>query len=79
MRVLVAALALFAVGGEGAFAEKRNLPRKDCDPSFIRAWRKDKEAAMAQLPKAPCLMKTSSGPYVCYDEGCSRKHVYISD
>lgn len=79
MRVLVTAIVLFAGGGDCALAAKRDLPTRDCDSSFIRAWRKDKEAAMVRLPKTPCRMKSSTGPYVCYEEGCSREHVYAGE
>jgi hypothetical protein len=54
-----------------------NLPRKDCPAAFVSVWMKDKDAGTRMLPKEPCWMKTQSGPYVCYKDGCARAHVYF--
>jgi hypothetical protein len=53
------------------------LPRKDCPASFVSVWMNDKEAGAKLLPKEPCWMKTQTGPYVCYKDGCARAHVYF--
>lgn len=78
MRVLVAAVALCFAAGIPAFATQKTLPAKDCDAAFVRAWRNDRDAAMARMPKQACWMRAETGPYVCYQDGCARAHVYFS-
>ncbi len=71
------ALALVLMIAASPAAASDNLPRQDCSAEFISRWRSDAERAMRDMPKAPCWMKTQSGPYVCAKDGCVRAHVYF--
>lgn len=71
----VLALAICLVSSS-AFAAK-DLPKKDCSQAFVKAWQADKEAAFSHLPQQPCWMRTGSGPYVCYKQGCEREAAYF--
>lgn len=53
------------------------LPREDCSADFLARWQRNPEAALKSMPDPPCWMKTRTGPYVCYKEGCVRAHVYF--
>lgn len=72
MRSVVILLALVS-----SAAASPRLPDQECSPSFVRQWMSDKESALGSLPSRPCIMRTKSGPYVCYNEGCVRTHVYL--
>lgn len=67
---------IFILAATPAFAGD-GLPRQDCSAEFTVRWRADKENAMRDMPKVPCWMKTQTGPYVCYKDGCARAHVYF--
>ena len=58
-------------------AAQVKLPEQECSRSFVQKWRNDKDSAIAMLPAQPCMMKTGSGPYVCYKDGCVRANVYL--
>jgi len=70
------AAALVLVSAAPALAAD-NLPRQDCSADFTARWRSDAEKAMHDMPKAPCWMKTQSGPYVCNKDGCTRASAYF--
>lgn len=68
-------IALCALAAGPAHSDE--LPRQDCSADFRSRWQADKEAASQEPLKQPCWMKTQSGPYVCYKDGCVRAHVYF--
>ncbi|MGU3286453.1 hypothetical protein [Methylobacterium mesophilicum] len=74
MRTILAAVALTFITGS-AFAE--DLPTKDCPVTFMTKWQSDSASALKDAPRKPCWMRTGSGPYVCYKDGCVRASAYF--
>ena len=76
--VFASAIAVGVLTPLTSQAEDR-LPTKDCPRDFIARWNADKEAALDNMPKQPCWMRTKTGPYVCYRDGCVRANVYFDE
>jgi hypothetical protein len=74
---LGAIAAGLAIGCLATVACAEDLPTKNCSAAFLTRWRADSDAALKSMPKEPCWMRTSSGPYVCYKDGCVRASAYF--
>lgn len=75
MRTALIALGLFALAGPARAAD--DLPTSDCSQAFLSRWNADRDKALESMPKKPCWMRTGTGPYVCYKDGCVRAAVYF--
>lgn len=73
MRWALVGIALLVAGP----AVADNLPTKDCSAAFLAQWRSDPDKALKNMPKDACWMRTQTGPYVCYKDGCSRAAAYF--
>ncbi len=78
MRRAVALALLIAIRPAALSAEGRATPTRDCTTPFVAKWAIDKEVALSNPPKHPCWLHTTTGPVICYREGCVQAHVYLN-
>ena len=46
---------------------------KDCSQKFLANWLWNRQAAMAMLPKQPCLLYGEHDQYICDQNGCTAR------
>ena len=46
----------------------------DCSQKFLATWLWNRPAALAMLPKRPCLLHGEHDQYICDRSGCVAKH-----
>ena len=66
LMLLLATLPASADGASG-------LALRDCSQKFLANWLWNRQAALAMLPKQPCILYGEHGQYVCDQNGCTAK------